>query len=125
MAEAVARKLLSSAGIRAEVFSAGVEPEKSTPSGVIEVLKEKGYPVRGLYPKSLKKIPYRSLDVVVILDAEAKERCEFVIAHKRREHIHIDEPVRHTPTEYREILERIERELRELFGFEKERRVSK
>ncbi|HID66071.1 MAG TPA: low molecular weight phosphatase family protein [Aquificaceae bacterium] len=106
-------------GIKAEIFSAGVQPVKTTPREVLEVLREKGYPIRSLYPKPLRKIPYKSLDIVVILDNEIKDRCEFVISHKRRENLYIDEPVKHTISEYREIRDKIEKELKELFGIEK------
>ncbi|RUM31706.1 MAG: low molecular weight phosphatase family protein [Aquifex sp.] len=121
IAESIARKLLQDIGIKAEIFSAGIQPERTTPREVLEVLKEKGYPIRSLYPKPLRKIPYKSLDIVVILDNEIKDKCEFVISHKRRENLHIDEPVRHTISEYREIRDKIEKELKELFGVEKEK----
>jgi len=122
MAEAIARKLLQSLGIKAEIFSAGLEPEKNTDNKVLEVLKEKGYPTKGLYPKSIRKIPFKKLDMLVILDNEIKEKVEFVITHKRRENIPV-EPLRgEAITEYRRVRDEIERELKELFGIEKEQR---
>jgi len=127
LAEAIARELLKKMGIKAEVFSAGLEPEKSTPRELLEVLKEKGYPTRGLYPKPLRKIPYKSLDVVVILDNEIKDKCPFEVAHKRRENLHIDEPKSLTVPELRRLRDKIEEELKKLFGVNKEikKKVSK
>ncbi len=92
MAEAIARKLFADAGLRAEVFSAGTEPEEEVDPLTIEVLKEKGYPTEGLFPKPLEKIPYKKLDILVTLCNEARERCEFVISHKRRENWSVEEP---------------------------------
>ncbi|WP_461831726.1 low molecular weight phosphatase family protein [Aquifex sp.] len=118
MAEAIARKLLQDAGIKAEIYSAGVEPERSTPKEIIEVLKEKGYPTRGLYPKPIRKIPYKQLDVLIILDNEIKERCEFVPFHKRRENLAIEEPKSMSIPELRRLRDKIEQELKELFKLE-------
>ncbi|WP_459775210.1 low molecular weight phosphatase family protein [Aquifex pyrophilus] len=118
MAEAIARKLLQDAGIKAEIYSAGLEPERSTPREVIEVLREKGYLTRGLYPKPLRKIPYKQLDVLVILDNEIKEKCEFVPSHKRRENLAIEEPKSLSIPELRRLRDKIEQELRELFKLE-------
>ncbi|NPB08683.1 MAG: low molecular weight phosphatase family protein [Aquificae bacterium] len=122
MAESIARKILQNIGIKAEVFSAGLEPERTTDSKVLEVLKEKGYPTRGLYPKPIRKIPFKKLDMLVILDNEIKEKVEFVITHKRRENVPIEPPRSETITEYRRVRDEIERELKELFGLEKEQR---
>ena len=120
MAEAIAKKLLHDLGIKAEVFSAGLEPDRMVDPKVIEVLKEKGYPTRGLYPKPLRKIPFKKLDVVIILDGEVKDKVEFVISHKRRENLHIEPPGRDTIEEYRRVRDEIEKALKELFGISKE-----
>lgn len=127
LAEAIAREILRKMGIKAEVYSAGLEPERTTPREVIEVLKEKGYPTKSLYPKPIRKIPYKSLDVVVILDNEIKDKCPFEISHKRRENLHIDEPKNLSIPELRRIRDKIEEELKKLFGVNKEvkKKVSK
>ncbi len=113
MAEAVARKLLPEVGIRAEVFSAGTEPAKEVHPLTLRVLEEKGYPTKGLYPKPIGKIPYRKVDVLITLCNEAKERCEFVTSHKRRENWLIDEPSGNEES-FKRTLEDIENHLREL-----------
>ncbi len=113
MAEAVARKLLPEVGIRAEVFSAGTEPAKEVHPLTLRVLEEKGYPTKGLYPKPISKIPYRKVDVLITLCNEAKERCEFVTSHKRRENWLIDEPSGNEES-FKRTLEDIENHLREL-----------
>ncbi|WP_461829837.1 low molecular weight phosphatase family protein [Aquifex sp.] len=120
MAEAIARKLLSGLGTRVEVYSAGLEPEKSVDSKVYEVLKEKGYPIKSLYPKPIRKIPFKRLDILVILDNDIKESVEFVSSHKRRENLHIEPPRTDSIPEYRRVRDEIERELIELFGLNKE-----
>ncbi len=113
MAEAVVRKLLPEVGIRAEVFSAGTEPAKEVHPLTLRVLEEKGYPTKGLYPKPISKIPYRKVDVLITLCNEAKERCEFVTSHKRRENWLIDEPSGNEES-FKRTLEDIENHLREL-----------
>ena len=120
IAEAIARKLLSGLGTKVEVFSAGLEPEKSVNPKVYEVLKEKGYPIKSLYPKPLRKIPFKRLDVLIILDNDIKESVEFVSSHKRRENLHIEPPRTDTIPEFRRVRDEIERELIELFGLNKE-----
>ncbi|NPB06741.1 MAG: low molecular weight phosphatase family protein [Aquificae bacterium] len=122
VAEAVTRKLLENLGTRVEVFSAGLEPRKELPPLLLELLKEKGYPVRGLYPKPLKKIPYKKLDVLVVLDNEIKDKVEFVSSHKRRETLHVDKPAAETRPELERLISTLERELKLLFGFEKPER---
>ncbi len=113
MAEAVARKLLSDCGIKAEVFSAGTEPEKVVNPLTLKVLEEKGYPTKRLCPKHISRIPFRKLDVVVTLGNEAKEKCEFVIAHKRRENWLIERPTENVES-FRRVLEEIEHHIRQL-----------
>ncbi len=107
IAEAITKKLLKDIHLKAEVFSAGVEPEKEINPLTIKVLEEKGYPVKGLYPKHISKIPYKKLDVVVILDPEIKDKCEFVISHKRRENWNIERP-KETLEAFRKVRDEIE-----------------
>jgi len=92
MAESIARKLFKDAGLRAEIFSAGVDPAERVEEDVLRVLEEKGFPTKGLRPKPLSRIPYRKIDILVILSEEAKERCEFLPNHKRRENWILDPP---------------------------------
>jgi len=113
MAEVVTKKMLSDLGLRAEVFSAGTEPAREVHPLTLRVLEEKGYSTKGLYPKPIGKIPYRKLDVLVTVCNEAKEKCEFVISHKRRENWLVDEPAE-TLESFRRTLEEIEEHVRNL-----------
>ncbi len=113
MAESIARKMFSDLGLRAEVFSAGVDPSKGVSDLVIKVLEEKGYPTKGLTPKPVSKIPYRKLDILVILSEEAKERCEFLPNHKRRENW-VLEPPKETLESLRKTRDQIEKLMTEL-----------
>ncbi|MDQ7038153.1 MAG: low molecular weight phosphatase family protein [Aquificota bacterium] len=92
MAESIARKMFREAGLKAEIFSAGVDPAERVGENVLKVLEEKGFPTKGLKPRPLSKIPYRKIDILVILSEEAKERCEFLPNHKRRENWILDPP---------------------------------
>ncbi len=112
IAESVARKMFREAGIKAEIFSAGVDPAKEVSDLVIEVLKEKGYPTRDLFPKPLSRIPYKKLDILVLLSEEAKERCEFLPNHKRRENWILDPP-RETLEDLRRTRDQIEELMRD------------
>ncbi len=113
MAEAVARHLLSSMGIKVEVFSAGTEPRKEAHPLTLKVLEERGYPTEGLHPKPLEKIPYGKIDVLITMCNEAREKCEFTLAHKRRENWLIDEPDKREDS-FRKTLQIIEEHIREL-----------
>ncbi len=113
MAESIARKMFREAGLKAEIFSAGVEPENRVDDLVIRVLEEKGYPTKGLKPKPLSKIPYRKLDILVVMSEEAKERCEFLPNHKRRENWVLDPP-KETLEGLRRLRDQIEELMKEL-----------
>jgi protein-tyrosine-phosphatase len=113
MAESIARKLFREAGLKADIFSAGVDPADRVSDLVIKVLEEKGYPTKGLRPKALSKIPYRKLDILVVMSEEARERCEFLPNHKRRENW-ILEPPRESLDLLRKLRDQIEELVREL-----------
>jgi protein-tyrosine-phosphatase len=113
MAESIARKLFKELGINAEIFSAGTQPRKEVNPLTLKVLEEKNYPTKGLHPKPIEKIPYRKMDILITMCNEAKERCEFVLNHKRRENWLIDEPTG-SEASFRKVLEEVEDHLREL-----------
>ncbi len=113
MAEAVARKLFMEAGMKADIFSAGVEPSERVHPLTLSVLEKRGYSTKGLYPKPVSKIPYKKLDVVVVMCNEARERCEFVVSHKRRENWNIEEP-EDRETSFIRTLETIEEHIKSL-----------
>jgi protein-tyrosine-phosphatase len=113
-AEIIARELLKHAGIRAEVYSAGVEPDDRVHELTIRLLKERNFPAEGLRPKGIELIPYKDLDILVTIGNEAKERCEFVPSHKRREVWLIDEPKGGVDS-FRRVFKDIEENLTALF----------
>lgn len=117
-AEALAKKYLRELGLRAEVFSAGVDPAKEVHPLTLKVLEERGIPTRGLYPKDLSRIPYKKLDVLITIGEEAKEKCEFVISHKRRESWNIEKPSDDLNS-FRKVFDQIESSIRELFKVER------
>ena len=86
MAEGLARKIL---GGRAEVSSAGSEPESVNPHAV-EAMAEIGIDISGQYSKSVDTIDLSGLDLVVTLCAE--EVCPVLPEKVRRLHWPIDDP---------------------------------
>jgi len=91
-AEALARQLTRATGLKAEIYSAGVEPDPEPHQLTLRILQEKNFPTDGLKPKGLEAIPYEDIDILVTIGEEAKDRCEFVTSHKRREVWLIHEP---------------------------------
>ena len=113
MAEVLAKKLLADMGIKAEVFSAGTEPAQEVNPLTLKILEGKGFLTEGLKPKGLEDIPYRKLDVLITLCNEAKEKCEFVLSHKRRENWLIEEPA-NRESDFLKTFEEVEKHLKEL-----------
>ena len=91
-AEAVAKQLIKATGIKAEIYSAGIEPEAKPHEFTLRILKDRNYPTEGLRPKGISEIPYSKLDILVTIGEEAKNGCEFEPHHKRREAWIIEEP---------------------------------
>ncbi len=91
-AEAIARQITRAVGIKAEIFSAGVDPENEPHQLTLKVLVDKKFPTHDLTPKGLEAIPYEDLDILVTIGEEAKDKCEFIPGHKRREVWLIYEP---------------------------------
>ncbi len=114
MAEAVARKLFREALLNADVYSAGVEPDKEVKPEVLEILQRKGYPTEGLKPKSIEDIPFEKLDLVVVVCNEAKEKVPFVLSHKRRENWGIELPSTLNAGTLSKVLEGVENNVRAL-----------
>ncbi len=114
IAEAVTRKLIREALLKGEIYSAGVEPDRSVEENVIKALRERGYPTEGLRPKALEDIPFRQLDVVVVVSNEAKEKVPFMLSHKRRENWGIELPQSLTYQAVNRLIDSIEGEVKEL-----------
>lgn len=113
MAEAVARKLSRLALLSMEIYSAGVEPVDKIPEEVINLLKEKGYPVENLYSKDIGSIPYRDINIIITLSPEARDRCPYLENHIRREHWTIEEAKNLRKEELLKVLENVERQVKE------------
>jgi arsenate reductase len=88
MAEAFARKVAPEG---AEIWSAGTEPSKVHPLA-IEVMKEIGVEMSGHRSKRLDDVPWREMDTVVSLCAEAETACPAVRGEVRRVHWPLDDP---------------------------------
>ncbi|MEN3028926.1 MAG: low molecular weight phosphatase family protein [Aquificaceae bacterium] len=115
MAEAVARKMSRLALLSPDIYSAGVEPADRVPEEVKELLKEKDYPVEELQPKGLSAIPYESIDVLITLSPEARDRCPYSETHMRREHWVLEEVKTLRREELLKLLEQLENLMRGLF----------
>jgi len=113
MAEAIARRVFRELSMKVEVFSAGVEPAQEVHPLTLKVLEEKGYPVRGLYPKPLSRIPYRELDVLITIGNTARDSCEFVLSHKRRESWFVEHPQEYAEA-FRKTRNEVEEHIRNL-----------
>jgi arsenate reductase len=114
IAESITRKLLKEALLRGEVYSAGIEPAPEVEEKVLQVLEKRGYPTEGLRAKSLEDIPFSSLDILVVVSNEAKERVPFMLEHKRRENWGIELPQSLTESSVNRLVDSIESEVREL-----------
>ena len=112
-AESIMRHFARSLSLKMEIYSAGVEPDREIDPLTLEVLRLKGMPADGLFPKGLERIPYRELDILITIGNEAKEACEFIESHKRREAWLIEEPAS-SPEQFRRTYESIEGSLKEL-----------
>lgn len=107
------RYYVRSLSLKIDIYSAGVEPGKEVDPLTLETLRLKGMPTDGLFPKGLERIPYGDLDILITIGDEAKEACEFIESHKRREAWLIEEPAS-GPEQFRKTYENIENNLKEL-----------
>ncbi len=112
-AEVIAKELIRQAGLRADIYSAGVSPDKEVHPYTIQVLTQRGFPAEGLKPKSIDGIPYEELDLLITIGNEAKEKCAFVHSHKRREVWLIDEPPEALEA-FRRVMDDVEQSVRSL-----------
>ena len=77
----------------AEVWSAGTTPGGVHPLAV-EVMKEIGIDISGQRSKNLDETPWRQVDTIVTLCAEADEACPAVAGSVRRLHWPLPDPGR-------------------------------
>ena len=116
MAEALLRYL---GGKDYEVYSAGTQPQSRVNPFAIEVLKERGIPTEGLYPKSLNMYIDHEIDFVVTVCDKARQSCPYFPGAKKMEHWSITDPAtfqgsyEEILTSFREIRDEIERRIKE------------
>jgi arsenate reductase len=115
MAEALLKHL---GGTEYEVRSAGTEPQSVVNSFALEVLKEKGIPIEGLYPKVVNEFVNDEFDLVVTVCDGAKQSCPHFPGAKEMDHWSLEDPAAFEGTydeilfTFKETLDEIERRIR-------------
>lgn len=115
MAEALLKHL---GGIEFEVHSAGTKPKSEVNSFALEVLKEKGISIEGLYPKNVSRFVNDEIDIVVTVCERAKQSCPHFPGAKYIDHWSLDDPAAFQGTynemldKFRETRDEIERRIR-------------
>jgi arsenate reductase len=100
IAEALLRHL---GGEDYEAFSAGTKPQSEVNPFAIEVLKERGIPTEGLYPKLVQEFVKLEIDLVITVCDNAKQTCPHFPGAKRMDHWSLKDPAAFQGT-YDEIL---------------------
>jgi arsenate reductase len=115
MAEALLKYL---GGDDFEVYSAGTKPQAEVNPFAIEVLKEKGIPIEGLYPKLIGEMVNLEIDLVITVCDNAKQSCPHFPGAKRMEHWSLEDPASFQGAHeeilftFRETRDEIERRIR-------------
>ena len=116
MAEALLKHL---GGDAFDVYSAGTKPKKQVNPFALEVLKEKGIPTEGLYPKLVGEFVNLEIDLVVTVCDNAKQTCPHFPGAKRMDHWSLRDPAAFEGTydeillAFRETRDEIERRIKE------------
>jgi len=118
IAKALTVKILKELGLKAEVFSASLEPDKEIEPLTLELLKERGLDYN-FKNNTLEDIPYEELDVLVVMCDKLDKTCPYIISHKRRETWLVEEPYPLTKEELKKIIDKIEKLLKELFKYDR------
>ncbi|OGL43535.1 MAG: arsenate reductase (thioredoxin) [Candidatus Schekmanbacteria bacterium RBG_13_48_7] len=95
MAEGFAKNIL---GEHCEVYSAGVEAHGLNPKAV-ETMKEVGIDISDQYSKTIDKVPWQDMDIIITLCGHAAETCPAVPSQANRIHWGITDPVKSTGSE--------------------------
>jgi len=115
MAEALLKHL---GGTEYEVRSAGTKPQTHVNPFAIEVLKERGVPTEGLYPKLVNDFVNQEFDLVVTVCDSARQVCPHFPNAKQMEHWSLEDPAAFEGAydeilfTFRETLEDIEGKIR-------------
>ncbi|MEW6547445.1 MAG: arsenate reductase (thioredoxin) [Bacillota bacterium] len=112
MAAGFARHL---GGDRWQVYSAGLEPAGLNPRAV-EVMRELGIDISGQVSRAIDPDLLRSMDLVVTLCGDARDRCPVTPPHIRRLHWPLPDPARAegTEEEIMAVFRRVRDEIQEL-----------
>jgi arsenate reductase len=116
MGEALLRHL---GGEEFEVYSAGTQPQSEVNPFAIEVLKERGVLINGLYPKAIGEMVNSDIDIVVTVCDNAKQTCPHFPGANRMEHWSLQDPAAFEGSYdeilciFRETRDEIERRIRE------------
>lgn len=119
LAESIAKKVSRIVLLNIDILSFNLEKPDSVPDLVFDVLIEKGYPVDNLVVRSIRDVPYNKADILITLSASARDGCQYVSNHKRREHWNIDEITSIDLTTLRLIRDQIETNVENLFKLTK------
>jgi len=90
-------------GGKFEAYSAGTHPASEVNSFALEVLKERGAGIEGLFPKTMDKFAGQEFDLVVTVCDNAKQECPSFPGAKAIDHWSLEDPAAFEGT-YEEIL---------------------
>jgi protein-tyrosine-phosphatase len=115
IAQALALKMLKELGLKAEVYSASLEPDQEIDVSVLKLLEEKGLNTANVKNNALEDIPYEELDVLIVICDKLDKTCPYI----RRETWLVEEPYPLTREELKKTIDKIERFLKDLFRYDK------
>ncbi len=87
MAEGILKTLMPAANI----FSAGIKPEKTISSYAVAVMNEKNIDISEQYPKNIRKFKTESFDFLISFSESAENNSHFINS-KNRLHFKISDP---------------------------------
>jgi arsenate reductase len=90
-------------GGKFEAFSAGTHPASEVNPFALEVLKERGAGIEGLFPKTIDQFAGQEFDLLVTLCDNAKQECPSFPGAKAIDHWSLEDPAAFEGT-YEEIL---------------------
>ncbi len=119
LAEHIAKKISRVALLNVQILSFNLEKPDSIPELIFDVLKEKDYQVDNLVVRTIQEVPYDEADILITLSPSARDSCQYVKNHKRREHWNIDELTSMDLATLRRIRDQIESKMEDLFRITK------
>jgi arsenate reductase len=119
-----ARSQMSEALLRAlgngefEAYSAGTHPASEVNTFALEVLKERGVSIEGLYPKTIDQFAGQDFHLAVTVCDNAKQECPTFPGARKMDHWSLEDPAAFQGTyeeilfAFREIRDEIERRIK-------------